>query len=241
MLKTTKWILTGVGVSAAGTGIYFVVNHYFFSPQKNNQVVKHTSKYYDTIPERDSSLDKLNKILKDNQEKNGNVQPVSPISVEVYENIDRNSRLYDSLVQAGYIESVGNENEVHHKEKFENNQSIKADKFLVKKMMRILGDEKRTNEKDSLTSSLAGIKPAGSKMAIEFWESPVNYKGYRLGRDKMIVFGIIPDEVKMVKYNGHLYLVTINNIFEVGLCTDFCQLRPIKDKILLENIMQNAH
>lgn len=240
MLKTTKYILTGVGVSAAGTGIYFVVNHYFLQPQKSNRVSgKQTTKYYDTVPGPDSSLDRLNKILRDNKEVSNDIQPVSPISVEVYENIDKNSRLYDSLVEAGYIQRVEDENLTHHNQKFENGQDIRGDKFLAKKSMSILGQESPSS--DSLAGSLAGIRPVGSKMSIEFWESPVNYKGYRLGRDKMIVFGVMPDEVKIVKYNGELYLVTINNIFEVSPCTDFCQLRPIKDKTLLANIMQNAH
>lgn len=240
MLKTTKYILTGVGVSAAGTGIYFVVNHYLSAPKKIAPVVNHPTRYYDTVPEPDSTLDKLNKILKDNRDITEHTKHISPISVEVYENIDKNSRLYDSLVQAGYISKVEDEAAVHHKEIFENTQSIKGDKFLSKRILRIFGKDE-SEPKDSLTGALAGIKPAGSKMFIEFWESPVNYKGYRLGRDKMIVFGIIPDEVKMVKYNGNLYLVTINNIFEVNPCTDFCQLRPIKDKALLENIMKHAN
>lgn len=240
MLKTSKLILAGVGVSAAAVGIYFVAMNASKPAEKGPGKVKRVTKVYDTVPEKDSSLEALNKILRDNQEALGHAQEVGPVSVEIYENIDKNSRLYDSLVAAGYIEGVEDEVTARHSEKFEDSQSIKADKFIGKKMVNIHGDNK-TAEKDSMAGELAHIKPAGSKMTIEFWESPVNYKGYRLGRDKMIVFGVIPDDVRMVKYNGDLYLVTINNIYEVGACTDFCQLRPIKDKTLLANIMRHAN
>lgn len=240
MLKTTKIIAVGLGFSLAGAGGYYLIDRYYLSPRKPVQppVVK-TKKVYDTVPAKDSSLDKLKRILADNEEARNGMQNLRmPVEVETYEHIDKNSRLYDSLVSAGSIKDVNGETEDITIGKVSQVTSIKAEKFLSKKQFTVIGAA-QTSKTDSLASSLAGIKTnAAGSMMVEFWESPVNYKGYRLGKDKMILFGIIPDGVNLVKYSSDLYLTTLNNVYLVKPCTDFCQLKPIKDKTICANVMR---
>lgn len=240
MLKTTKIVLAGFGVTVTGLTVYYFMNR--DQEVKSPSTDKQSKKYFDTVPDQDSSLIQLNKILSDNQEAVGKTKGnIDPASIETYENIDKNRALYDSLMKAGDVVAVNEKgNTVENKSGLY--ETIKAEKFLEKRQVEIQGEKIKLSKMDSLTSSLAEIKTySSSSIMIEFWESPVNYKGYRLAKNKMILFGVIPDQVQLIRYKSELYLATINNIYAVKACADFCELKPIKDKSQCEAIMRYAN
>jgi len=46
-----------------------------------------------------------------------------------------------------------------------------------------------------------------STLQVEFWQSPVNYKGFKLVKNKLVLFGIDrPDAVKLYSLNDQLYM-----------------------------------
>lgn len=239
MLKTSKILAIGFGTATVVMGSYIVYTNFFKDQQKKQEPVVKSTKVFDTVPEKDSSLDKLNRILADNNEAKNNVQVKNDFVLETYENIDKNSSLYDSLVAAGSVTDVNVKTE---KKDFEGKTIIKADKFVGKKNISIIGYNSNKNSADSLVSTLIDVKHVnGGKITVEFWESPIHFKGYRLGRDKMIVFGISPDDVSLIRHKNDLYLVTINNVYLVKPCSDFCQLRPIKDKAVCADVMSHVN
>lgn len=239
MLKTSKILWFGIGGATVATGSWLAWQTWGRQPEvkplKNEKV-----KVFDTIPDRDSALDKLNKILADNKNASGAKTNSREVVVENYENIDKNSQLYDSLVQAGLVVDVNNETTIE-KRIFENNTVIKADKFISRKELKVLGI-KEGSSKDSVLNNLAEIRYyKRNRISVEFWESPVNYKGYRLGGDKMVLFGIMPEGVNLVYHNAILYLTTLNNVYMVKSCSDFCQLKPIKDQTLCSEVMRHVN
>lgn len=49
---------------------------------------------------------------------------------------------------------------------------------------------------------------------VEFWASPINYKGYKLLNDKLILFGIEePDAVELISSNDKLWMKYKNDFF----------------------------
>lgn len=59
--------------------------------------------------------------------------------------------------------------------------------------------ETKMGEQDYPTSMPAQSNPQQQKgqdgrLRVEFWESPINYKGYKLDRKQLIIFGISPDD-----------------------------------------------
>ncbi|HYG51838.1 MAG TPA: hypothetical protein VD905_13095 [Flavobacteriales bacterium] len=241
MLKTSKILVTVLGISTVGMGSYIAYTTFFSSPKKTVEKQKPGHRYFDTIPEKDSSLDKLNKILADNNAAKYEIKIPAGSGIETYENIDKNSRLYDSLVKAGSVVDP-NANVTVEKSVFSENTVIRADKFIMKKLFPVLGYVPQKNNTDSLLNTMIDVKtPGKGKITLEFWESPVNYKGYRMGRDRMIVFGVLPDGVKMVKHGADLYMVTLNNVYLVKPCTEFCDLKPIKDKAVCAEVMSHAN
>jgi hypothetical protein len=51
----------------------------------------------------------------------------------------------------------------------------------------------------------------------------------------------VPDDVKLVKHKNEIYLVTINNVYLVKACSDFCALKPIKDKAVCAEVMSHVN
>jgi hypothetical protein len=81
---------------------------------------------------------------------------------------------------------------------------------------------------DSLIAEAAEIKPEAriteSRVSwmVEYWSSPVNYRGYRVGKNKLILFGIDPDApLKAYFYNGEFFLKSNEGIFELQYSGDF--------------------
>jgi|LakMenE01Jun11ns_1017448.scaffolds.fasta_scaffold9943386_3 hypothetical protein len=97
---------------------------------------------------------------------------------------------------------------------------IKRDEFLVSAPIEIINlDHKPSNKgqlkSDSLLAQNSGIKDQNNESAkeakfkyeIEYWQSPVNYRGYRLGVNKFVFFGMDPDEPLNAYYwRGNFYL-----------------------------------
>lgn len=237
MLKTSKILIFGLGATTVGLSSYIVYTKFFDQPKSVVKQENKSTRDFDTVPEKDSSLDALNKILADNNDAKNTVIEKNDVIVETYENIDKNSALYDSLVAAGSVKDVNAKNV---KIVNDNKTIIKADRFVAKKVVSIIGYIKNSN--DSLMNTLIDVKAGGNgKIAMEFWESPINFKGYRLGRDKMTVFGVVPDDVKLIKHKNDLYLITINNVYMVKACADFCALKPIKDKAVCADVMSHVN
>ena len=235
MLKSLKIIIFCIVLLGVSTAMYFM---FFNNNSSKTKLLSKIPKEYSTEPRVDTNLNRLNKILGDNKKAlNLNSRKSNPI-IETYANIDNDSKLYDSLVQAGLVKDVNN-NTVVVVNEFGKNDRIKTDKLIGRTVVTI--KKKKISQHDTLASSLADIKPISNKMEIEFWESPVNYKGYRLGKDKMIVFGIINQDIKLVMMDKDLYLITLNNLYLIKPCSDFCKLNPIRDKELCTTIMQYAN
>ncbi len=236
MLKSTKIVLGSFSVVSLCVGAYLFLHR----KQQKPIVQKHISKkIYDTVPEKDSNLTKLNAILKVNKNFETEELVNHNVQIETYDNIDKNSSLYDSLIKAGLATDVNQE--IGNHLNFEKGDKISTEKLIMKKEVTVIGTGKKNNS-DSLAGTLAEIKTINqSRMNVEFWDSPLDYKGYRMGKEKLILFGVIADGVKLLKYKNEFWLITINNIYPLKPCSDFCKLIPVKDKTICTEIMRNVN
>jgi len=89
-------------------------------------------------------------------------------------------------------------------------------------------DNRKDLKNDSLLAETAEIKPepriTETKVSwtLEYWSSPVNYKGYRIGNNKFILFGIDPDApLKAYLFNGKFFLKSNEGVFELEYSGDF--------------------
>ncbi len=106
------------------------------------------------------------------------------------------------------------------------------------------GDSGNTQSKAlKQLDSLLGKRPRNNTdqnlFYVEFWESPLNYKGYRMGRNKMIVYGIEQvDFASLHIYQDEYFLRYLNDFYPLSYTSEFKPLIPISDTELIEQFQQ---
>lgn len=76
---------------------------------------------------------------------------------------------------------------------------------------------------DTTMAELLGIEDVQSKsMFVEFWESPLNFEGYKLSKKKLVVYGLSPQfDYKVYKEGTNYYLSYQNVYYKMKETQDF--------------------
>lgn len=88
------------------------------------------------------------------------------------------------------------------------------------------------NNKDSLLSKVSGVQidkvNKKNNFSVEFWQSPINYKGYKLGKNKLIVYGIAPDDFyKVIQVDNSYYMRYGNSCVKLVMNSNFNSFEKI--------------
>lgn len=76
----------------------------------------------------------------------------------------------------------------------------------------------------------ASINTAAN-LHVEFWESPVNYKGYRLEGNKLIMYGVSPsDSLRFQKHSDGVLMYHKKNIFLLKPCQELNRFNEVNDE-----------
>ncbi len=86
-------------------------------------------------------------------------------------------------------------------------------------------DEIQTDKKIAeivIAVQIADSTSLGSKdIHVEQWESPMNFVGYRLSKDKLVIYGIDVNEIDLVEEDGKICLVLADNKLALQYSDDF--------------------
>lgn len=70
------------------------------------------------------------------------------------------------------------------------------------------------SEKDTLLEKLLNVETIENKsMTIEFWESPVNYSGYKLSKSTLVIYGEEPDESLSLYRFKNMYYFQLDGLY----------------------------
>ncbi len=118
------------------------------------------------------------------------------------------------------------------------NNSIKDDSLQIKRDRKLKSETLplviiKDVEKDTLLEQLLDIKSVDQKqIAVEYWESPLNYQGYKLSKSKLIIYGIWPLMPSQIYKNESVYYLKVNNLFyELQETVDFRKMINISKPI----------
>lgn len=92
--------------------------------------------------------------------------------------------------------------------------------------------------KDSLLNKVSGVRKDNARalhsMNVEFWNSPINYKGYKMTKNKIVLFGITDhDEIKLYTLEDTIYLKLKQGVFKLLHTDEFRQFDRVSDETLL--------
>ena len=114
------------------------------------------------------------------------------------------------------------------------NYGINKDELLSTKVLPIIYLDKKMIDSDSLIKKALSITTIEKEnLAIEFWNSPIDYHGYKLSFSKLIIYGVSPQlSYDLYKKDGLFYLTNENVCFQLKENSEFSTYIQVDSKIL---------
>lgn len=120
---------------------------------------------------------------------------------------------------------------------------VRKDELLESRVIEVVeltSDPNIKSKSDSLLEKASGIRndkrTAGSKImiSVEFWRSPVNYRGYKLGKNKLVLYGLDNSaDIDLFKHNNAVYLRHEQSVFKVDAFNDYRAFEKTTDPAIL--------
>lgn len=79
-------------------------------------------------------------------------------------------------------------------------------------------------EPDSAIESVSGVKEDKTvqNIRVEYWESPINYRGYKMNKNKLVLYGLPEaDDVKIVNLSGSFILKHFQKYYILHTSAEF--------------------
>jgi len=126
---------------------------------------------------------------------------------------------------------------------YEENIVVKKDEMIASKIMEIQSvqgnKDAATNNSDSLLNKISGIRKdvPGSTLKVEYWLSPLNYRGYKLLKNKLILYGISPnDNIRIYKIDGVVYCKHSSLVYRFDYSSEFRYFEIVLDEAVIAKI-----
>lgn len=102
----------------------------------------------------------------------------------------------------------------------------------------IIGKPNQSSKTDSLLNVFQGGQSADERIfRLEFWQSPVNFKGFKLIRNGIISFGLDPEDItKLFDFNGTLILRSGSFFFRLYPTDRFMPYQRITDENTIKQL-----
>jgi len=115
---------------------------------------------------------------------------------------------------------------------------VKRDELVAKKTLElIVKSDLPVSKSDSLIQQLENIPVKPTTVTVEFWRSPVNFRGYKFVRSTIVVFGLDPmHESKIYRIQNLVYLKHNNIVYLFRNTEVFAPLRIIQDESILNQL-----
>jgi hypothetical protein len=115
--------------------------------------------------------------------------------------------------------------------------NIVVDQLLSTKVIKVINLSSDPSN-DSLAQKVAGVNPLSSESyTIEFWRTPLNSKGYRFQKNKVMLYGV-NDHTDLLLYQleGRYYIKSFEVVYQLESSSDFQPLVKVNDPELLSKL-----
>jgi hypothetical protein len=135
---------------------------------------------------------------------------------------------------------LGKNTKVNYKEvdsliKNDNNLNVATEELVSVKSVKVikLGE---SETQDTASAKLAGVenKPNSSLYFIEFWKTPLNSKGYRFTKNKLMLYGFVDfSDILIYELDSDFYLKSSEQVYKITAGSDFRKLEKVVDNDVL--------
>lgn len=116
--------------------------------------------------------------------------------------------------------------------------NIATDELLSVKNVKVINIGDNIAGKDSLVAKLANVRETNSDLYfIEFWRTPLNSKGYRFSKNKIMLYGFFDfNNVVLYQLDNSFYIKSSDQVYKLFYSSDFRKLERVMDTDLLAKI-----
>lgn len=118
------------------------------------------------------------------------------------------------------------------------NITVAQEELLSVKNIKVI-DLDGQNKRDTLTGQLAGVSSSDfpNLFFVEFWKTPLNSKGYRMTRNRVILYGLSDfSSITIYKVDDNFYLKNDDVVYKISVGTEFKPMELVNDTQLLAKI-----
>lgn len=118
------------------------------------------------------------------------------------------------------------------------NITVAQEELLSVKNIKVIDLDGQT-KKDTLTGQLAGVSSSDypNIFFVEFWKTPLNSKGYRMTRNRVILYGLSDfSSITIYKVDDAFYLKNDDVVYKISVGTEFKPMELVNDADLLAKI-----
>lgn len=100
------------------------------------------------------------------------------------------------------------------------------------------GHQTPNKQIDSLLHKNSNIKTVDRDVyKIEYWESPIHYKGYKLANNKLVLYGLEPDfKNQLVLLEDHLYFRHETGLFLIEPTFNSKPFKMVNDELIIQQL-----
>jgi hypothetical protein len=116
--------------------------------------------------------------------------------------------------------------------------NIAQEELLSVKNIKVI-DLDTDTKRDTLTGQLAGVTSSDypNLFFVEFWKTPLNSKGYRMTRNRVILYGLSDfSNITIYKVDDNYYLKDDDVVYKISSGTEFKPMELVRDSDLLAKI-----
>ena len=112
---------------------------------------------------------------------------------------------------------------------------IRTEKLIASKWLKVNVLEEE--EEDSLVNEMMGFENKKlTKMLVEFWESPLNFSGYKLSKSKLVLYDLPANlEYKLYRKNETYYLATSSIYYVLRESEEFLPYKEVAKEVVFND------
>ncbi|MBK6523003.1 MAG: hypothetical protein IPG08_12110 [Sphingobacteriaceae bacterium] len=115
--------------------------------------------------------------------------------------------------------------------------NVVVDQLLSSKLIKII-NLTNSNSNDTLAQNVSGVNSIQSdSYVMEFWKTPLNSKGYRFQKNKIMLYGINDhNDLLLYQFEGRYFIKSFEVVYELESTQDFQPLVKVNNVELLSKL-----
>ncbi len=95
----------------------------------------------------------------------------------------------------------------------------------------------QVERKDSSNFKKKKSETSATKLQVEFWQSPVNFKGYKYWSNTVQLYGADQNSARLFRYNYQIYLRDNGKVYLLTPSVDATAYKPVVDESIIQLIL----